>query len=164
MVSAVPKHVVSELLFQRSARARRTGRASALRSECRGFGAVVRDGRRRRRRRRVAVQILDGRIVYSATDLNNFLACEFLTSLDAAVTRGERERPEKTSGQGPLLAKLGEEHEQTYLQQLRSGGRPVPLVEGGRGLDGLIRAAADTEAAMVRGDDFVYQATFFHDG
>jgi predicted RecB family nuclease len=107
------------------------------------------------------MQLLDGRLIYSASDLNNYLACEYLTSLDIEVTRGVRERPEKTSGQAPLLAKLGEEHEQNYLQQLRAKGHEVTVVARGWGVAGFIQAAIDTEAAMARGDEFIYQATFF---
>jgi uncharacterized protein len=109
------------------------------------------------------LQLLAGRVVYSASDLNNYLACEHLMSLDMEVVHGVRERPEKASGQAPLLAKLGEEHEQNYLQQLLAKGYHVTVVDR-RAAGGFGRAAADTEAAMARGDDFIYQATFFHDG
>jgi uncharacterized protein len=109
------------------------------------------------------VQLLAGRLVYSASDLNNYLACEHLMSLDMEVVRGTRERPAKASGQAPLLAKLGEEHEQKYLQQLLAEGRRVTVVDR-RGSGSFVGAALDTEAAMARGDDFIYQATFFHDG
>jgi predicted RecB family nuclease len=107
------------------------------------------------------MQLLDGRLVYSASDLNNYLACEYLTSLDIDVMSGRRERPEKISGQAPLLAKLGEEHEQNYLAQLRASGHQVTVVARGWGVAGFIQAAVDTEEAMARGDEFIYQATFF---
>jgi predicted RecB family nuclease len=109
------------------------------------------------------MQILDGRFVYSATDLNNYLACEHLTSLDMEVVRGARKRPEKTSGQAPLLSKLGEDHEQNYLAKLIADGFKVTVVERGHGdrRAALVQAAADTATAMARGDEFIYQATFF---
>ncbi|HEY5341133.1 MAG TPA: TM0106 family RecB-like putative nuclease [Candidatus Aquilonibacter sp.] len=109
------------------------------------------------------MQILDGRLVYSASDLNDYLACEHLTSLDLEVVRGALTRPVKESGQAPLLSKLGAEHEQNYLQQLIANGHDVAVVERGRGLAGLEQAATDTSAAMARGADFIYQATFFHE-
>lgn len=37
--------------------------------------------------------MLDGQIVYSAIELNNYLACEQLTTPDLAVAQGVRERP-----------------------------------------------------------------------
>jgi predicted RecB family nuclease len=108
------------------------------------------------------MQIVDGRPIYSATDLNNFLACEHLTTLELAVLRGETKRPER-SGQSELLSQLGEEHEQNYLRELTAGGGQVTTIERVRGAS-LEQAAADTEAAMARGDAFIYQATFFDDG
>lgn len=109
------------------------------------------------------MQIVDGRSVYSATDLNNFLACEHLTTLELGVLHGELMRPAR-SAQSELLAQLGEEHEQNYLQRLAKDGDAVTTIERGHGAAGLEQAAAATEAAMARGDAIIYQATFFHDG
>lgn len=108
--------------------------------------------------------MLDGRTVYSATDLNNYLACEHLTTLDLAVVHGALTRPDERLGQADLLSKLGEEHEQRYLQHLKDQAHDVVTIERGHGLAGLIQAAADTEAAMASGRDYIYQATFFEDG
>jgi uncharacterized protein len=107
------------------------------------------------------MQLIGGKVVISATDINNFLACDHLTTLDLTVMRGELDRPTDRPGQADLLAKLGVEHEQNYLARLRAEGRQVTtiVVEGGQG--GIARAAAATEAAMARGDEVIYQATFF---
>lgn len=35
------------------------------------------------------MQLLDGRLILSASDLNNYLACRHLTALDLARARGE---------------------------------------------------------------------------
>jgi uncharacterized protein len=107
------------------------------------------------------VQIIDGRFVYSATDLNNELACAHLTTLETAVARGDLARPEVESGQRDLLARLGEEHEARYLERLRADGHAVCVIERRRGHAGLAAAAAETAAAMARGDEIIYQATFF---
>ena len=107
------------------------------------------------------MQLLNGEVVVSATDFNNYLACEHLTTLDLQVVRGELERQTERPGQAELLAKLGDEHEQNYLRQLLARGRQVCTIERRPGLDGLKRAAAETEAAMERGDEVIYQATFF---
>ncbi len=46
------------------------------------------------------MQLLDDALVLSATDLNNFLACEHLTALDLAALRGERGRPPRAHRPG----------------------------------------------------------------
>jgi uncharacterized protein len=74
------------------------------------------------------MQLIDGEIVISATDINNYLACNHLTTLNLSVMRGELERPSDRPGQGALLAKLGDEHEQNYLQRLRDDGRQVTTI------------------------------------
>ena len=111
------------------------------------------------------MQLLDRVTILSATDLNNFLACEHLTALDLQALKDGTTRPDGRSGQAALLATLGEQHEQTYLERLRADGRHV--VEIARPdaalsrIDGLRAAAAATEEAMADGADVIYQATFF---
>ena len=107
------------------------------------------------------MQLFGDSLVISASDLNNFLACEYLTALDLRVLHRALERPTERPGQAELLAKLGHEHEQSYLQRLLAEGRQVTSIERGHGLEGAIRGAAETEAAMQRGDEIVYQATFY---
>lgn len=104
------------------------------------------------------MQLLDSAIVLSATDLNNFLACEHLTARDLRVVREGLTRPDRRPGQARLLAELGEQHERAYLERLRAEGRPVVTIE--RTTD-LAAAARATEAAMEEGAPFIYQATFF---
>jgi predicted RecB family nuclease len=108
------------------------------------------------------LQALDGVLVISATDLNNYLACEYLTTLDLKVVAGEIVRPKDRPGQSDLLSKLGGEHEQSYLRRLLNEGRQVTTIEHGRGAEGIQRAAAETAAAMERGDEVIYQAAFFN--
>ena len=107
------------------------------------------------------LQLLDDVVVISATDFNNYLACEHLTTLDLKALRGELERPSERPGQAELLAKLGDEHEQNYLRLLLAEDRQVTTIERGSGFHGIRRAAAETEAAMERGDEIIYLATFF---
>jgi uncharacterized protein len=107
------------------------------------------------------MQLIDGKVVISATDINNFLACDHLTTLDLTVMRRELDRPTDRPGQAELLAKLGDEHERNYLERLRAEGRQVTTIVREPGHAGLAPAAAETEAAMARGDDVIYQATFF---
>jgi hypothetical protein len=39
------------------------------------------------------MQVHDGRLNFSPTDLNGFLSCEHLTTLQLAVARGELKKP-----------------------------------------------------------------------
>lgn len=104
------------------------------------------------------MQLVDGAMVLSATDLNNYLACRHLTTLDLSVLRKESMRPERRPGQASLLAELGEQHEQTYLAKLRADGLAVVTIERS---GGIVAAAEATERAMRDGARIIYQATFF---
>jgi predicted RecB family nuclease len=104
------------------------------------------------------LQLIDGTIVLSATDLNNYLACEHLTELDLATLRKELTRPKQRPGQASLLAELGEQHERTYLDLLRQQGHEVVTID--RSL-GIVAQAEATERAMAERASIVYQATFF---
>ena len=112
------------------------------------------------------MQRIDGRIVLSASDLNDFLACEYLTGLEFDVLEGRLERPSGKSGQAELLARLGDEHERRYLEGLRNAGIEVVEIERSPSSNGdrLERMRAQTDAtisAMRAGAPAIYQATFF---
>jgi predicted RecB family nuclease len=112
------------------------------------------------------MQCLDGRTVLSASDLNDFLACEHLTGLDLRVLAGELERPSEKSSQGEILARLGDEHERRYLQWLRESGTQVVTIDRSTlpGADRLGRISEQADAtiqAMRAGAAAIYQATFF---
>lgn len=111
------------------------------------------------------MQLIDGRPVYSATDLVGYLECEHLTALERAVLAGLADRPHLNDPELDVLRRRGEQHERRYLAQLSSEGRSVVEIA----LDGSIEdrgdqlraAAAETERAMAAGADVIYQATFF---
>ena len=111
------------------------------------------------------MQLIDGRPVYSATDLVGFLACEHLTELERAALAGLVERPLLDDPELDVLRRRGVQHEQRYLEALEAEGRSVVKIA----LDGSIEdqgdrlraAAAETERAMAEGTDVIYQATFF---
>ena len=111
------------------------------------------------------MQLIDGRPVYSATDLVGFLACTHRLALERAALVGLVDRPIRDDPEIELVAKRGLAHEQAYLAELIASGRTV--VEIGRdgsaatAGDDLRAAAAETEVAMRSGADVVYQATFF---
>jgi len=108
---------------------------------------------------------IDGRPVYSATDLVAYLACEHLTQLERAALAGLVKRPIRDDPELDVIRKRGLEHEKRFLADLGNGGRSVVTIE----LDGSasdrgeeLRAAAErTIEAMAAGADVIYQATFF---
>jgi uncharacterized protein len=112
------------------------------------------------------MQIIDGRPVYSASDLVGYLACEHLTELERAVVAGLAERPHTSDPELDVLRARGFEHEARYLKGLRSQGKSVVTIdpdaypEESPG-DKLRLAAAATVEAMQNGVEVVYQATFF---
>jgi uncharacterized protein len=100
-----------------------------------------------------------GTITFSPSDLTAYLACEHLTQLELAVARGERPQPERDDPQGDLIRTKGDEHEAAYLESLRAAGRTITTIEIEHDWD-WERAARETEEALLRGDDVVYQACF----
>ncbi|HEY3116616.1 MAG TPA: TM0106 family RecB-like putative nuclease, partial [Chloroflexota bacterium] len=111
------------------------------------------------------MQLIDGKPVYSATDLVGYLACEALTALDRAVLHGLAPKPFQYDADLEVLARRGEEHERRYLAALEREGRHVVKIDpDGYAEDhiGRLRAAAvATREAMASGADVIYQATFF---
>jgi predicted RecB family nuclease len=101
------------------------------------------------------VQRLDGHLVFSPSDLNDFLECEHLSALELAFAQGHLERPNIESAQAELVRRKGEEHESAHLATLEADGLGVVHIA----LDGDWDAAARaTEEAMGSGAEVVYQA------
>jgi predicted RecB family nuclease len=108
---------------------------------------------------------IDGRPVYSATDLVAFLACEHLTQLERAAIAGLVDRPIRDDPELDVIRKRGYQHEARFLADLRAEGRHAVEIEpdgsiADRG-DQLRAAAATTVDAMAAGHEVIYQATFF---
>jgi predicted RecB family nuclease len=110
------------------------------------------------------MQLIDGRPVFSATDLVGYLACEHLTALERAALAGLVERPNRPDPELDVIRRRGIQHEQRYLGDLRATGRTIVEVahddEAERG-EQVRRQAEETISAMAAGADVVYQATFF---
>jgi uncharacterized protein len=104
------------------------------------------------------VELRDGRLFFSPSDVSDFVACEHLTSLQLEVARGLREKPYRENPQGDLVREKGEEHEAAYLEWLRSQGRDVVCIERGEYPYDWDAGARQTEEAMRAGADVVYQA------
>ncbi|MBV9232966.1 MAG: TM0106 family RecB-like putative nuclease [Candidatus Eremiobacteraeota bacterium] len=106
---------------------------------------------------------LDGQWIYSASDLNDYLECSRLTELEALVAAGKLSLPQTDDPQGDLVRRKGEEHEQAYLAAALD--HFAGDVEQFDRCDGRIEAYREAEAAtlaaMRRGVQLIYQATFF---
>lgn len=111
----------------------------------------------------ICVQRIQGRFVYGATDLNNFLECKRLTGLEELVALGKLVRPEVDDPQGELIKRKGDEHEQRYLQAMQEkfNGGVVCFARSPATLDAYRTAEAETLRAMREGAPIIYQATFF---
>jgi predicted RecB family nuclease len=124
---------------------------------------------------------VDGRLIFSATDLINHLECPHLTELNIEVALGRAELESSRSDTTSLVARKGDEHERSYLAQLIKEGREVVKIEGGPGqsepgqsepgqngpgqnapgLEGMRRGARETAAAMRAGAEAIYQGVLF---
>ncbi|HET9393084.1 MAG TPA: TM0106 family RecB-like putative nuclease [Candidatus Rubrimentiphilum sp.] len=109
------------------------------------------------------MQTTDGRFVYSASDLNNYLECRHLTQLDRRVALKELTRPSEEDPMTALIARKGLEHERLYLERLLEldGGVEVFEASGDNAIAALHEAEARTIRAMEQGVQHIYQATFF---
>lgn len=110
------------------------------------------------------MQLFDGQLVYSASDLIGHGDCSHMTALSIAHKLELVDIvPVKAAGMAALAGKRGGEHEQKVLEHMKSEGRSVTnftdLPHKSRAE--LVASAAETKAALDRGDDLVYQGIFF---
>ena len=103
---------------------------------------------------------VNGQVTFSPTDLNGFLACPHLTTLQVAVARGELARPHRENPHADLIRRKGDEHEARYLADLEAQGREITTIHFDDRDWG--RAARETEHALTSGADVVYQAALVH--
>ncbi len=109
------------------------------------------------------MQRLDGRFIYAASDLNDFLECKRLSELDSLVARRMIPAPDATDEQRALIRRKGEEHERAYLVAMlaRHPGGVVRFERSESGIENYREAERATLEAMRRGVPIIYQATFF---
>ncbi|MFN2582454.1 MAG: TM0106 family RecB-like putative nuclease [Candidatus Dormibacteria bacterium] len=108
---------------------------------------------------------IEGRLLLSATDLSNHLACDHLTQLNIRKAHGEPLPVTKTA-LGELLKALGSAHERGWLDSVVSDGMHVRrfdenVTRHAETLAELEQAALDTVNAMREGCDVIYQPFFF---
>ena len=64
------------------------------------------------------MQLRDGKLSLSPSDVTAYLACEHLTNLSLQVAHGELVAPPFENDQAELIFRKGDEHERAYLQRL----------------------------------------------
>jgi uncharacterized protein len=104
------------------------------------------------------MQRVNDTLLFSPSDLNHFVECEHLTSLDLLAVDGRGIAQEKDP-QVEIIRIKGFEHEQAWLQHLRESGRQIVTIADGGEID-WHRDAARTEAAMRNGAEIIYQGVF----
>lgn len=108
------------------------------------------------------MQLRNGSLLFSASDLNHFIECEHLAWLERERAHDRLQRPEVADPTAELVARKGHEHEAAYVQSLRDAGRRVVTVPPARA--DLEAGARTTLAAMQAGVEVVYQAVLLADG
>jgi len=109
------------------------------------------------------MQILDGQLILSASDLVGHLACGHLTVLERQAAEGRRTRPPRLDPALDVLAKRGREREEKFLDEARVAGRRIVEFPGEPlgGVEALREADRLTLEAMRSGVDVIAQASFF---
>src|SRR4051794_36498705 len=105
------------------------------------------------------MQRVDGTLFFSPSDLNHFVECEHLTTLDLLAIDGRGVAKEKDP-QAEIIRTKGFEHEQAWLTHLRDEGKQVIEIAASGGDVDWDRDAARTEAAMRDGAEVIYQGVF----
>src|SRR5260370_21350172 len=105
------------------------------------------------------MQTVDGCLILSPSDLNDYVECQHLTTLALEVARGERKRPFLADDHAELLRRKGEAHERAYLERLRAEGREIAHIALGEAWD-FDAAARQTARAIPAGAGVISQATF----
>src|SRR4051812_940999 len=105
------------------------------------------------------MQRVNGTLYFSPSDLNHFVECEHLTTLDLLAIDGQGVA-KVIDPQAEIIRAKGFEHEQAWLQHLRAEGKAVVEIAGSGGDVDWERDAARTEAAMRAGAEVIYQGVF----
>jgi len=70
-------------------------------------------------------------VACSTSDLVGHLHCRHLTALDIEVVNGNLERPKYWAPFQEILQERARRHEEGYIDQLKSSGLAVTVIEGG---------------------------------
>ena len=110
------------------------------------------------------MQLIDGRLVYSATDLVGFLECRHLSNLERGALEGNLTRPVRADPVLDRIAQRGLEHEARFLKELTAEGVTVAEITSEETDSHSERVARQRDAtldAMRAGADVIYQAVLF---
>ena len=100
------------------------------------------------------MQLTGDKLLFSATDLINFLECEHLTWLDLEATHQRLTAESKRADAAKLVARKGREHERRYLEGLRAEGNGLVEIPDAAPAD----AIEATLQAMRSGAEVIHQA------
>jgi predicted RecB family nuclease len=102
------------------------------------------------------MQLRNGAMLFSASDLVNFMGCAHATALDLRqLVAPVALHPENE--QTVLLQQKGLEHERAYLASLVAEGKSVIEIVGD---DDIVLKSERTRAALRQGTDVIYQGAF----
>ncbi|SLN77770.1 TM0106 family RecB-like putative nuclease [Oceanibacterium hippocampi] len=101
------------------------------------------------------MQRIDGRLLFSATDLMRFTGCLHATSLDLDHLDGVGPVPGEVSDDARLLQARGDAHEAAHLASLKAAG--LGVVEVDRDGLSLVEGVERTRQALTAGPDIVFQ-------
>lgn len=109
------------------------------------------------------MQRIDGRFIYAASDLNDYLECKRLSELEALVARHKLPRPQDDDPQRDLIRRKGDEHERNHLERFleRYAADVTQFERCEPGIEQYREAERRTLTAMQLGKRIIYQATFF---
>lgn len=113
------------------------------------------------------MQLSEDKLILSATDLSDFLACDHLSLLSRLAALGGPEPPRFDDPGLEVLWELGRVHEEAYLADLEAQGLSVVEIPQRAtetetaGADGWHAGAEATREAMRQGVDVVYQGVLF---
>ncbi len=93
-------------------------------------------------------------VLFSSTDLVNFLGCRYACLQEILVMQGKKRRPDYAEDR-QLIQEAGFEHEKSFLDSLRKAGKQVVEISTRGSFQDRIR---DTRQAMLAGTEIIYQA------
>ncbi len=103
------------------------------------------------------MRLFEGKLVFSAGDLVNYLGCKYATTLDYNIAWGKMKRPEIVDD-FQVIIDAGLKHEEDYLQSLKDEGKSV--FEVPTALSFLERVEI-TKNAMKAGEEIIYQGVLY---
>ncbi|GHB49040.1 TM0106 family RecB-like putative nuclease [Mongoliitalea lutea] len=100
-----------------------------------------------------------GQLIYSPSDLSNFIHCKHLTTLDKEALDHKREKPTYTNKVMLALRERGVKFEEEMLQKFEQEGKRIVIIQSKDA-----NAAQQTINAMKEGIEIIYQARLGKEG